>query len=96
MAAAGAGGAGAGVGTVVGSAGGGTGSVKASVLVERALCCDGSDDNMAAMPDMDHLTPAHFREFYEPSDDTFLFLDCLLAERPSLETLAPTLCVELG
>ena len=51
---------------------------------------------MAAMPDMDHLTPAHFREFYEPSDDTFLFLDCLLAERPSLETLVPTLCVELG
>ena len=37
-----------------------------------------------------------FQHVYEPSDDTFLLVDALTAERERLSQLRPGLCVEIG
>jgi release factor glutamine methyltransferase len=47
-------------------------------------------------PDLSHFGFREYDEFYEPSDDTFLFLDALEKERKFLEALNPSVCMELG
>jgi hypothetical protein len=50
----------------------------------------------AELPDLDHLTMAEFRHIYEPSDDTFLLMDALEADRVALQALRPSIVVEIG
>jgi hypothetical protein len=56
----------------------------------------GSFSDMAALPNLDHLSMEDFREVYEPSDDTFLLMDALEADSGSLQTRRPTIAVEIG
>jgi release factor glutamine methyltransferase len=37
-----------------------------------------------------------YQHMYEPSDDTYLLIDALWADRRLWSKLRPTLCVELG
>eukprot|EP01130_Rhizamoeba_saxonica_P009508 TRINITY_DN3868_c0_g1_i5.p1 TRINITY_DN3868_c0_g1~~TRINITY_DN3868_c0_g1_i5.p1 ORF type:complete len:215 (-),score=51.00 TRINITY_DN3868_c0_g1_i5:302-895(-) len=48
------------------------------------------------MPDMSHLLSRHYENVYEPAEDTYLFLDALLDEKPLLLSLDPKICLELG
>ena len=48
------------------------------------------------MPNLDHLGTAEYNDVYEPSDDTYLFVDTLSAEAPELRQRKPALCVEIG
>jgi release factor glutamine methyltransferase len=57
----------------------------------------------APMPSLSHLTYRDFEKVYEPSDDTFLFLDAiqheLLAKQTQLrndESNGPAICLEIG
>jgi len=47
-------------------------------------------------PDFSHLKKEDFDYIYEPSEDTFLFLDALEKEIEFLEKLKPLICVEIG
>jgi methylase of polypeptide subunit release factors len=57
-----------------------------------------SDKDYHRTPDLSHLKSSHYELVYEPSEDTFLFLDALSdsIEEQFLQTLKPKLCVELG
>ena len=58
---------------------------------------DGSDAALEGwVPSLDHATFADWDRVYEPSEDTFLLLDALFAERASLRALAPRSVVEIG
>lgn len=50
---------------------------------------------LAEMPAVD-ISSAELDAVYEPSDDTFLLLDSLEADRERLTASAPALCVEIG
>lgn len=50
----------------------------------------------AKMPSLDHLSTSDFERVYEPSDDTFLLIDALAAERTLLVERKPSVCVEIG
>eukprot|EP01138_Halocafeteria_seosinensis_P016396 gb/GECG01016727.1/.p1 GENE.gb/GECG01016727.1/~~gb/GECG01016727.1/.p1 ORF type:complete len:232 (+),score=28.37 gb/GECG01016727.1/:1-696(+) len=54
-------------------------------------------NNHAVVPDIasGHL-PSASMDFYEPSEDTYLFLDALLEEYVSLKALNPSICMEIG
>ena len=67
-----------------------------SILAEPSVYARDDDPAAGKVPDLDHFDYDDFKRFYEPSDDTFLFLDCLVGQRSFLEALRPTLCVELG
>ncbi|RKO92252.1 S-adenosyl-L-methionine-dependent methyltransferase [Blyttiomyces helicus] len=47
-------------------------------------------------PDLSHLNYSHYRNVYEPAEDTFLFLDALEADLPLLKALDPAVCLEIG
>jgi release factor glutamine methyltransferase len=49
-----------------------------------------------ALPKLDHLTFEDFRHIYEPSDDTFLLVDALEADRRRISDARPAVCVEVG
>lgn len=53
----------------------------------------------ATMPSLDHLKMKDFDEVYEPSDDTYLLLDCLQSEVSVgvfSEAKSSPMCVEIG
>jgi methylase of polypeptide subunit release factors len=50
---------------------------------------------LAAMPAV-ALSEKDLLSVYEPSDDTFLLLDALEADRSLLRAVSPALCIELG
>jgi release factor glutamine methyltransferase len=51
----------------------------------------------AKTPDLSHLSSETLKYVYEPSDDTYLFLDALLGdERFIAENVQPKICVEIG
>ena len=48
-------------------------------------------------PDMSHLRKSDFEQVYEPSEDTWLFVDALELEKDFItKTLQPTICFEIG
>jgi len=49
-----------------------------------------------SLPKLGHLPRSTFEEVYEPSDDTYLMVDVLEAEREQLKALAPSICLEIG
>ncbi len=51
---------------------------------------------MLSTPDYSHFTTHDYEEFYEPGEDTFLFLDALEADMKYLNTMNPTVVVEIG
>lgn len=50
----------------------------------------------AIMPSLGHLTTEDFLHVYEPQEDTWLFVDSLLAQSKVLRQLNPSLVVEIG
>ena len=51
----------------------------------------------AKVPDLNHLARADFEQVYEPSDDTYLFLDGILSECDYIKSVVnPKICVEIG
>eukprot|EP01116_Phalansterium_solitarium_P024891 TRINITY_DN9256_c0_g1_i1.p1 TRINITY_DN9256_c0_g1~~TRINITY_DN9256_c0_g1_i1.p1 ORF type:complete len:229 (-),score=49.45 TRINITY_DN9256_c0_g1_i1:170-856(-) len=53
-------------------------------------------NSVAAVPNICHLSRQDFIHIYEPADDTYLFLDALLADREFLNGLRPKICIEIG
>ena len=49
-----------------------------------------------ATPQLAHFNREDYRKIYEPSSDTFLFLDALEKEEQFLRELQPSLCLEIG
>lgn len=59
--------------------------------------CEQTMQGAATPPDLSHLTTADFEDVYEPSDDTYLFLDALLSEEQFiLQHVQPRVCIEIG
>ena len=52
------------------------------------------DPETADMPSLDHFSYTDYDAFYEPSDDSYLLLDGLLAALPTIPQCP--LCVEIG
>ncbi len=50
----------------------------------------------ASLPSLEHFSFKDFEFVYEPSDDTYLFIDSLTAERDFIASKHPKVCVELG
>ena len=50
----------------------------------------------AKMPALEHLTSSDYEHVYEPSDDTFLLIDVLAAEKDELQGRQPAVCLEIG
>lgn len=50
----------------------------------------------AKLPIIDHLSSKDFKTVYEPCEDTFLFIDALLAEKDILAAEKPKLVLEIG
>lgn len=50
----------------------------------------------ASMPSLDHFGLRDFDDVYEPSDDTYLFLDALATDRAKLRAAKPVLAIEIG
>ncbi|KAG0253602.1 HemK methyltransferase member 2 [Actinomortierella ambigua] len=51
---------------------------------------------MLPTPDLSHLKQADYNHVYEPSEDTFLFLDAFEDDQKYLETLKPAISLEIG
>ena len=51
---------------------------------------------MLSTPDYSHFKTEDYENFYEPGEDTFLFLDALEAEMKFLKDIQPLVCVEIG
>lgn len=51
---------------------------------------------MGETPDFSHLTSTDYESVYEPAEDTFLFMDALVADVDALKRLRPLVCVEVG
>ncbi|CAG8627334.1 11197_t:CDS:2, partial [Paraglomus occultum] len=52
---------------------------------------------MLPTPNLDHLTADDYEHVYEPSEDTFLFLDALEKEAEFIKNrVKPTICLEIG
>eukprot|EP00611_Tribonema_gayanum_P011227 TRINITY_DN21402_c0_g1_i1.p1 TRINITY_DN21402_c0_g1~~TRINITY_DN21402_c0_g1_i1.p1 ORF type:complete len:230 (-),score=77.48 TRINITY_DN21402_c0_g1_i1:489-1148(-) len=50
-----------------------------------------------ALPSLEHFSYKDYDNFYEPSDDTYLLLDALDADRRCLaDTVQPSVCLEIG
>lgn len=49
-------------------------------------------------PDISHLHAKHFQDVYEPSDDSYLFMDALREDAPFINTFSDTniSCLEVG
>jgi release factor glutamine methyltransferase len=47
-------------------------------------------------PSLDHFKRADYNNFYEPAEDSFLFLDGLIKDRQILQELNPKLILEIG
>ena len=47
-------------------------------------------------PNYNHLWRKEYKGVYEPSEDTFLLLDCLEKDANYLKMLEPTICLEIG
>ena len=55
-----------------------------------------ADNTRQPTPQLSHFSAADYKCVYEPSSDTFLFLDALEKEQNFLRDLRPTYCVEIG
>ena len=53
-------------------------------------------EETAVLPNLDHFTFRDFEKFYEPSEDSYLFLDALLKEKEYLRALNPSIGLEIG
>ncbi|KAM8872244.1 methyltransferase N6AMT1 [Synchiropus picturatus] len=49
-----------------------------------------------ATPHYSHAGRGHFRDVYEPAEDSFLLLDALEKDAEELRRLRPSVCVEVG
>jgi hypothetical protein len=47
-------------------------------------------------PSLDHFKRDDYRNFYEPAEDSFLFLDGLTKDRQLLQELNPKVILEIG
>lgn len=47
-------------------------------------------------PTTDHLLEERFKDVYEPSEDSFLFMDALQQEEDTLKVLQPATVLEMG
>lgn len=54
------------------------------------------DSSLFATPSLDHITLEEYSKVYEPDQDSFLFLDALEKEYSFLQTLHPSLLLEIG
>ena len=52
--------------------------------------------DIARLPNLDHLGLADYEYVYEPSDDTYLLCDALLADADGIVRARPALVVEIG
>eukprot|EP01089_Gocevia_fonbrunei_P007146 TRINITY_DN1819_c0_g1_i4.p1 TRINITY_DN1819_c0_g1~~TRINITY_DN1819_c0_g1_i4.p1 ORF type:complete len:219 (-),score=31.91 TRINITY_DN1819_c0_g1_i4:10-666(-) len=53
--------------------------------------------DQAVLPDLSHFGKADYNTFYEPAEDTYLFLDALKKEGKFLkDVLKPLFCFEIG
>ncbi|KYQ94046.1 hypothetical protein DLAC_11581 [Tieghemostelium lacteum] len=50
----------------------------------------------AEEPLMDHFTSKDYKDFYEPAQDSYLFIDSLLNDASSLKSMNPYICLEIG
>eukprot|EP00510_Aplanochytrium_minuta_P000985 CAMPEP_0184015456 /NCGR_PEP_ID=MMETSP0954-20121128/6316_1 /TAXON_ID=627963 /ORGANISM="Aplanochytrium sp, Strain PBS07" /LENGTH=222 /DNA_ID=CAMNT_0026296233 /DNA_START=3 /DNA_END=671 /DNA_ORIENTATION=+ len=50
----------------------------------------------ADLPSLDHLTQQDYMHVYEPSDDTYLFVDTLESEKEYINSKNPRVCAEIG
>ncbi|SAM01838.1 hypothetical protein [Absidia glauca] len=51
---------------------------------------------MIPTPDLSHLTSEDYEKVYEPAEDTFLLLDALEQDQQQLQSLQPSICLEIG
>jgi len=51
---------------------------------------------VAELPSLRHFTESDFEDIYEPSDDTWLFCDALLADFSDISARQPSLALEIG
>lgn len=51
---------------------------------------------MLSTPDYSHFKTEDYEKFYEPGEDTFLFLDALEAEMKFLNSIDPLVVIEIG
>ncbi len=51
---------------------------------------------MLSTPDYSHFKTKDYEEFYEPGEDTFLFLDALEVDMKYLNLIQPEIVVEIG
>ena len=51
---------------------------------------------MLSTPDYSHFKTQDYEDFYEPGEDTFLFLDALEKDMNFLNSIAPAVVVEIG
>ncbi|KAI8339545.1 S-adenosyl-L-methionine-dependent methyltransferase [Chlamydoabsidia padenii] len=51
---------------------------------------------MIPTPDLSHITSQDFDKVYEPAEDTFLLLDALEQDQKQLQSLQPSICLEIG
>lgn len=51
---------------------------------------------MLSTPDYSHFKTEDYEKFYEPGEDTFLFLDALEAEIKFLNSIDPLVVIEIG
>jgi release factor glutamine methyltransferase len=47
-------------------------------------------------PDISHLKTKDFDDVYEPSDDTYIFVDGLEKDFESIKSINPKICFEIG
>ncbi|XP_077990682.1 methyltransferase HEMK2-like [Glandiceps talaboti] len=51
---------------------------------------------MFQTPDFSHLSQEDYEFVYEPSEDSFLLMDAIEKDFENLQTMRPTVCVEVG
>lgn len=51
---------------------------------------------MHPTPDISHITKEDYEDVYEPSQDSFLFMDALENDVNLIKKLKPLVCVEVG
>lgn len=48
------------------------------------------------LPSLDHLTSDDYQKVYQPSEDTFFFMDAIGCEREFIQGIHPKICLEIG